>query len=358
MMMAVMQIQPFDPRRATDREIAALNSLRNIIRLERSPDDPPMPLPEEAKRLHGIPPLVVIHAWLVWNDGGSELVADGQVSFLEADQNRHVVDFNIEVLPEHRRRGIAGTLLHHLVEAIEQMGRTLMIATTHSTAPSGEAFMRRIGGTVGLPMRISQLDLRDLNRDLVPLWQERAKERAAGFEILRWTGPTPEEHVDAYLNVVEAMNRAPRGDLHVEDWHWTPEQLRQWEESQQARGSELWTMVAREKSTGVFAGYTEVSWHPNRPELLGQGATAVLNQYQNLGLGRWLKAAMLEKVLRERPQVKRIRTGNAFVNEPMLKINIELGFKPYRSEYFWQIEVPQVKAYLEGLVTAAPASTS
>ena len=49
-------------------------------------------------------------------------------------------------------------------------------------------------------------------------------------------------------------------------------------------------------------------WNPNRPELLGQGMTGVFPQYRNRGLGRWLKAAMLDKVLKERPQVKYVRT--------------------------------------------------
>ncbi|HET6781005.1 MAG TPA: GNAT family N-acetyltransferase [bacterium] len=350
-----MRIQPFDPRWANDREIAALNTFRNVMRLERSPDDPPMPLEEEAQRIRNTPAFVVLHAWGVWNDEGSQLIASANLHFEQADHNRHAVEFELEVLPEYRRRGIARMLLRNLVDATVREGRTLMIGLTVSTAPAGEAFMRRIGATMGLPMRISQLDLRDLNRDLIPLWQERARERATGYEILLWTGRTPEEYVDEYLKVVEAMNRAPLGGLQLEDQHWSPEQLRQWEDAERARGGERWTMVAREKATGAFAGFTEVSWHPNRPELLRQAGTGVLERYQNLGLGRWLKAAMLEKVLRERPQVRRVRTGNATVNEPMLKINIELGFKPYKSEYFWQIEVPQVKTYLEGSESPAAA---
>ncbi|MGH2396412.1 MAG: GNAT family N-acetyltransferase [bacterium] len=353
-----MQIQPFDPRHATDREIAALNTFRNVMRLERSPDDPPMPLEEETQRIRNSPTFVVLHAWGVWNVEGSQLIAYANIHFEQADHNRHAIEFEIEVLPEYRRRGIARMLLRNLVDATVREGRRLMIGLTVSSAPAGEAFMRRIGATMGLPMRISQLDLRDLNRDLIPLWQERARERATGYEILLWTGRTPAEYIDEYLKVVEAMNRAPLGVLQLEDQHWTPEQLRQWEDAERARGSERWTMVAREKATGAFAGFTEVSWHPNRTELLRQAGTGVLEPYQNLGLGRWLKAAMLEKVLRERPQVKRIRTGNATVNEPMLKINIELGFKPYQSEYFWQIEAPKVRAYLEGSETpaAAPAN--
>jgi len=77
----------------------------------------------------------------------------------------------------------------------------------------------------------------------------------------------------------------------------------------------------------------------------------VLPEFQNRGLGRWMKTAMLQKVLRERPQVTKIRTGNADSNAPMLKINHELGFKPYISTYAWQVELAQVQAYLDSVRT-------
>jgi hypothetical protein len=65
-------------------------------------------------------------------------------------------------------------------------------------------------------------------------------------------------------------------------------------------------------------------------------------------LGRWLKAAMLDKVLKERPQVKYVRTGNADSNAAMLKINTELGFKPYTADAIWQVELQKVLDYLQG----------
>jgi mycothiol synthase len=93
-------------------------------------------------------------------------------------------------------------------------------------------------------------------------------------------------------------------------------------------------------------GYTEVVWNPGQPEHLGQGDTAVSPKYRNFGLGRWLKAAMLEKVLRERPQVKHIRTYNASSNEAMLRINYQLGFKHVKTTTTWQVEVDEVFKYL------------
>jgi mycothiol synthase len=41
-----------------------------------------------------------------------------------------------------------------------------------------------------------------------------------------------------------------------------------------------------------------------------------------------------------------VRTGNADVNKPMLKINTELGFKPYMASIIWQVEINRIKAYL------------
>ena len=54
----------------------------------------------------------------------------------------------------------------------------------------------------------------------------------------------------------------------------------------------------------------------------------------------------MDKILTERSQAKYIRTGNADSNGPMLKINHELGFKPYISRMTWQIEADKLAAYL------------
>jgi mycothiol synthase len=97
---------------------------------------------------------------------------------------------------------------------------------------------------------------------------------------------------------------------------------------------------------------------PTRAEFVFQGNTGVFPAYRNRGLGRWLKAAMLEKVVRERPQVRFVRTDNADVNAPMLKINNKLGFEPYLAETFWQVETEKVQAYLRPGEEVTPASPS
>ena len=222
----------------------------------------------------------------------------------------------------------------------------MLFASTNERVPAGAAFMQRLGARKGLENHTNQLDLRDLNRDLICEWQSRARESAADFELGLWQGAYPEEDLQAIVTLEEVMNTAPRDNLEMEDWRFTAEHLRQMEQQMLARGTQRWTMYAREKSTRKFAGYTEVFWNPNRPHIASQGATAVFPHYRGKGLGRWLKAAMLDKVLRDRPQVRFLRTGNADSNAAMLKINHELGFKPYLSRCVWQVETERVLEYL------------
>lgn len=80
--------------------------------------------------------------------------------------------------------------------------------------------------------------------------------------------------------------------------------------------------------------------------------TGVFPEHRSKGLGRWLKAAMLDKVLKEQPQVKVVRIGNADSNAPMLKINHEPGFKPYMASALWQVEVSRVIEYLSTSIQA------
>ena len=77
-----------------------------------------------------------------------------------------------------------------------------------------------------------------------------------------------------------------------------------------------------------------------------QEDTGVSPEFRGRGLGRWLKAAMLDRIVRERPGVKFVRTGNADSNAAMLGINRALGFTPYVSRCVWQLETEKALAYL------------
>jgi len=342
------EIKLFDPRNATDAEYAAANVFNNRMRAERLPDDPPVPFDEAVRGWRNIPAYVTVEAWGITRRGEAQLLASASVAYLALEENKHLAEMQLEVLPEFRRRGFARALLAEIGAAAMRAERRLLIADTNERIPAGEAFMTRLGAQRGLDTHVNQLALADLDRTLVAAWLAQGQALSTDFELGLWQGAYPEQDLEAIAELLQVMNTAPRGTLEVNDFKFTPEHLRQMEKSARERGSQRWSLYVRERATGKFAGFTEVFWHPNRPQIVQQAGTGVFPAQRGRGLGRWLKAAMLDKILHERPQARFVRTGNADSNAAMLKINRELGFQPYLSQVVWQVETARVIEYVQG----------
>ncbi len=246
---------------------------------------------------------------------------------------------NVSVDPAFMRQGYGTKLLHVLLEEIQPLGRKKLFCGTSSIKPGGKPFAEKMGAKFGLEegtnqLLFSEMDVGYLQRSL----EQAPKDR---FSFIWFDSDYPED--DATLqklcDMFAVMNTAPRGDLEFNDWKATPEKLRDEAANAKKHQQQWWLCIAVENTTGNFAGFTETGWHHNRPKVAGQYGTGVDPTYRGHGLGAWLKAAMIDRILRERPTVDRIRTGNADSNVPMLKINHSLGFKPYHKHISWQIDV-------------------
>src|ERR671913_402047 len=156
----------------------------------------------------------------------------------------------------------------------------------------------------------------------------RAPERAAGYSLVAWDGRCPDELLEPFAGIMAVMNTAPRGDMDMEDEFYTPELIRDFEASIERKGTNVWTIAARHDATGQLAGYTALFFPKHRPWQAEQGDTGVDPAHRDRGLGRWLKAVNLLRLLDERPEAQVVDTGNAATNEPMLNINVALGFRP------------------------------
>lgn len=320
---------------------------------ERDPDDPPRSLTYTVNRFRNFSLLSSLkvapfYAWL-----GYEVVGEAFIVVGLHEENAHMLWGEVDVLASHRREGIGKALFKRVVDAAEAEGRRLIMAATDSTIPAGEAFARRVGATVGLVEVTSELRLSNLDHVRLESWVDAAPVNE--YRLLTWRGPVPEEHLEAMARLEEVMNSAPRGDLDYEDERVSPEDIRDSEAFAAARGVERWIIVAQHKESGELAGYTEVDWSPENPRLLTQNGTGVEPKHRRRGLGRWLKASMLDLVLLERNEVTHLRTSNADANEAMLKINDLLGYRPYRTRTELQIPTELARAYLlERPTSSAP----
>jgi hypothetical protein len=150
---------------------------------------------------------------------------------------------------------------------------------------------------------------------------------AADYELVRIAGRTPDELMDAVVELSAAINDAPTDDLDIEDDVMSAERVEAYETSVLAHGERLYRLVARHRETGELGGHTVVAVEEARPALASQHDTAVARAHRGHRLGMLLKAGMLLWLAEAEPQVESVDTWNAESNDHMIAVNEALAYR-------------------------------
>ena len=336
------RIEEVELRRASDNVLRPVAELLLALRRESQPEDPLPPLEAMVQRLRAIPDVAFPTAFVAWAADGS-VAAQATIWRYEMPENRGLREIDLRVRADHRRRGLGRELFARLVAAAGE-GAQLLTSYTIDRVPAGEAFAKRLGAKPGLANRTSQLDLAAIDRAMVRDW---AAIDPAGYR-LEWITETftPDHLVPSVIVAYDTMNTAPHDDLDQEDWKVTPALLRDFERAAQMKGTERRLLLAIEDATGETAGFTEVGYDARVPTIVGQQGTAVVPAHRGHGIGKWIKARMVERILAEWPAARYVRTGNAYSNAAMLSINDRLGFSVVWSVMVWQLPITDARLYL------------
>jgi RimJ/RimL family protein N-acetyltransferase len=190
----------------------------------------------------------------------------------------------------------------------------------------GEAFARSAGAAPGLVDVKRVQDLGQLGKDKLARLRGPAERAAAGYSLMSWIGPVPEEFVEQVAGVYGAMNDAPQ-DADSAPAVWDARRVRESVNDLRPHyGMRDYTVAARHDDTGEMAGLTEMAVDPEDPGWGHQLNTAVARKHRGHRLGLLLKIAMLELLATTEPQLERIVTWNAQVNDYMIAVNEALGY--------------------------------
>jgi mycothiol synthase len=337
-----LEIELLDTASAPESVLRDLAAYYVIINREERPTDPPTPVAKEIADWRNPPAHQPTPRWVLRDRG--EIVA-AAVAAYDVDQNPENGFGRIHVHPDHRGQGHARRLAGPLLDHLEDQGRR-RFETSIQVGDPAEALAERLGLSRAMTERRSRLAIADLDQDLMRAWIEQATDRAAEYDLIYHLSPMPEEDLAGFCDLTDVMNTAPREDYEMDDEVLTPTMWRDIEEKIRDAQSQLHTLVAVHRPSGEFAGFTVLRTQDLQPDLAWQWDTGVHPEHRNRGLGRWLKAEMIERIVAAYPQLERVDTYNAGSNRPMLDINIAMGFRSIYEESIWQGDLGKVRAGL------------
>jgi len=346
-MSAMADCLEFVPGDASRSDWARYHVFRRLAQAEFRPDEPLAP--DEVEEVHQARPDP-----FQWRRRYHVVDGDVMVAELEAEgprpespeyaTNRHLLWADGYVLEAHRRRGIALSWMPRVLDLMEEHEATVLSSLAEDD--TGHGLLRRLGAEPRLTERQSRLDLREVDWDMVARWIAEAEAAAAGARLELHTPWVPDEQLDEYCAAMnELMNTMPFEDLDHGDIVTSPASVRDWRERMRLTDSVNPTCLVRD-ADGSIVGITDTMKNGYEPGIVRQIFTGVHPRARGRGLGRWLKAAMLEHVRRAYPDTVWISTENAGSNAPMLSINHALGYRLHRTFTFYQVDREKLRGAL------------
>jgi GNAT superfamily N-acetyltransferase len=331
-----VQVSEWDFRSSPKSERAAWYAVFAAVWAEQFPGEDVPPLAAVWSWTVGVPDFRVVRMWRALDDDG-RVLGWAELDRDTRGENQHRAEIELGVAADVRRRGIGTALLRPVAEAAQEAGCTVLGFEALDEA-SAMGFLARYDATSCIADTRSVLETRLVDRaDIAACAQRPAG--ASAYSLVAWDGVPSEDQLVKYARVTTAMNTAPIGAMTWNDEAEDPDRLRAWGRAITDRGDDLWVVCARHDETGEFAGLTEVIHLSQWPGHTWQENTAVDPAHRGHGLGLWMKATMLQRILTERPDIRIIETWNAAVNEHMLRVNRRLGFRAVKTGAEIEVDV-------------------
>lgn len=255
-------------------------------------------------------------------DGG-RFVGVGEVG-LSLQDNTHVADLQVAVLPGRRRQGIGRVLHEELARRRRAEGRTT--ATGELDVPEGESDSPGLG----FAQALGYASVHQEDHLVLPLpvgAPAPGVPAPSAYEVVTWQGACPDDLVESYCAMRTQMEiDVPTGGVEHEPVTMTPERLRTGER-RLARSYDIVVAAAQRRSDGVMAGYSLV-YVPHGAGHALQDDTLVMPEHRGHHLGLALKRATLSVLQREHPGLAALHTWTAPGNHAMQQTNRRFGYHP------------------------------
>jgi GNAT superfamily N-acetyltransferase len=322
-------VDKWDPATASAAEIQAVERLFNAVVAADVPEDPPWRTDRLREYLAVTMPGESRTSWLATDESGA-VVGHASLLLLE---DIGVLELTVE--PASRGHHVGTALLATVTRRAAEAGHRSLGVEVIGDTPSVQFYEGHGFRCAFIEMR-NVLDLGGV--DWLRLG-EMAAGVGAGYRIEYHPDGPPESLFADYALAKESARLSDFGDLELRPSSYDAERLRASLTTLRERGLKPYIVLAVHEPTGTIAGLTEVVVPAMRPTRADQYDTVVVPKHRGYGLGRALKARMLFELRAAEPDLVDVQTWNAMENEPMVKVNADLGFRPDRQWREYEADV-------------------
>jgi predicted N-acetyltransferase YhbS len=262
----------------------------------------------------------------------------GQVWLMgSTTDNLHRGQLYAWVPPRFGRQGVGTALVRHGEEhLLTARGRREVVTQTwlgHDGASGYRAFPERLGYTLN-NVEVERRQALPLEEHVLAGLEAEAAAHATAYTLRTVVGPVSEELAQPFCDIFNLLHvEMPQGELEVEVGRRTPAELAVQDEELRQSGRQRVSAYAFD-ATGAIAAYT-VAVTPAADAadaVVDQWSTLVHPDHRGHRLGLAVKCALTRALQEQFPASVHVRTQNAEVNAPMVRINELLGFRVHLVE--------------------------
>jgi GNAT superfamily N-acetyltransferase len=262
----------------------------------------------------------------------------GQVWLMgSTTDNLHRAQLFAWVPPRFGRQGVGTALVRHGEDHLRTARGRRSVVTQTWLGSDGQSGYRRFPESLGYTLNNVEVERRQplpLEEHVLAGLEAEAAAHATAYSLLTVVGPVSEELAQPFCDIYNLLHvEMPQGELEVEVGRRTPVELAVQDEELRVSGRERVSVYAFD-TAGTMVAYTVAATGPTDSTETGvdQWSTLVHPAHRGHRLGLAVKCA-LTRVLQERfPERTFVRTQNAEVNAPMVRVNELLGFRVHLVE--------------------------
>ena len=174
-----------------------------------------------------------------------------------------------------------------------------------------------------------EMDIEDIDWENIDEWYEKGRKKNKDLTLRLYKGlPKNKKVAKELLSLWEMVDLDIPNEDNYCDFISDRSYITDWMDYAKDNGGIEYFYTLFEKDSKKMIGLTNVSFYPEEDGYANQSITGIIPKYRNRGLGKYLKAVVLKKLLKDHPnEFKGLRTSISNENHVIIKITKLMGFR-------------------------------